>query len=70
MLTGSLYHELSFITIKIGYNIFKLQECKAEAIWDLMKSHFFYGKMSQLHKAHYLYIIAFFCLHIFYLGYT
>lgn len=32
MLTGSLYDELSFITIKIGYHIFKLQGCQAGAI--------------------------------------
>lgn len=31
MLTGSLYDELSFNIIKIGY-IFKLQEHQAEAI--------------------------------------
>lgn len=36
MLTGSLDDELSFITMKMGYHLFKLQR-QAEAIWDLME---------------------------------
>lgn len=48
MLTGSLYDELSFITIKT-YPVFKLQDHQSEAIWDLMKS-FFDGQMTSYIK--------------------